>query len=132
MDEKKRRIRQVFVVVGVIGLLFAVGCGSSMKMTAQTSGEKIFQADKAFSDAKDGNASKNAPDDLAVAQGKLAAAKDAFAKQNYDEAARLAEQTVVDADYAQARATTRKNMDIAEGIKKETNALRQEIERMTK
>ena len=132
MDEKKRRIRQVFVVVGVIGLLFAVGCGSSMKMTAQTSGEKIFQADKAFSDAKDGNASKNAPDDLAVAQGKLAAAKDAFAKQNYDEAARLAEQTVVDADYAQARATTRKNMDIAEGIKKETNALRQEIERTTK
>ena len=132
MDEKKSRIRQVFVVVGVIGLLLAVGCGSSMKMTAQTSGEKIFQADKAFSDAKDGNASKNAPDDLAVAQGKLAAAKDAFAKQNYDEAARLAEQTVVDADYAQARGTTRKNMDIAEGIKKETNALRQEIERMTK
>jgi hypothetical protein len=132
MDEKKRRIRQVFVVVGGIGLLFAVGCGSSMKMTAQTSGEKIFQADKAFSDAKDGNASKNAPDDLAVAQGKLAAAKDAFAKENYDEAARLAEQTVVDADYALARATTRKNMDIAEGIKKETNALRQEIERTTK
>ncbi len=132
MDEKKRRIRRVFVVVGVIGLLFAVGCGSSMKMTAQTSGEKIFRADKAFSDAKDGNASKNAPDDLAVAQGKLAAAKDAFAKQNYDEAARLAEQTVVDADYAKARATTRKNMDIAEGIKKETNALRQEIERTTK
>ena len=132
MDEKKRRIRQVFVVVGVIGLLFAVGCGSSMEMTAQTSGEKIFQADKAFSNAKDGNASKNAPADLAVAQGKLAAAKDAFAKQNYDEAARLAEQAVVDADYALARATTRKNMDIAEGIKNETNALRQEIERTTK
>jgi YD repeat-containing protein len=132
MDEKKRRSRLVFVVVGVIGLLFAVGCGTSMEITAQTSGEKIFQADKAFSTAKDGNASKNAPDDLAVAQGKLAAAKDAFAKQNYDEAARLAEQTVVDADYALARATTRKNMDIAEGIKKETNALSQEIERTTK
>jgi len=132
MDEKKRWIRQVFVVAGIIGLLFAVGCGSSMKMTAQTSGEKIFRADKAFSDAKDGNASMNAPDDLAVARGKLTAAKDAFAKQNYDEAARLAEQTVVDADYAHARATTRKNMDIAEGIKKETNALRQEIERTTK
>lgn len=132
MNEKKRRSRLVFVVVGVIGLLFAVGCGTSMGITAQTSGEKIFQADKAFSTAKDGNASKNAPDDLAVAQGKLAAAKDAFAKQNYDEAARLAEQTVVDADYALARATTRKNMDIAEGIKKETNALQQEIERTTK
>jgi primase-polymerase (primpol)-like protein len=132
MDEKKRRIRQVFVVAGGIGLLFAVGCGSSMEMTAQTSGEKIFQADKAFAVANDGNASKNAPDDLAVAQRKLAAAKDAFAKQNYDEAARLAEQAVVDADYALARAKTRQNMDIAEGIKKETNSLRQEIERTTK
>jgi YD repeat-containing protein len=132
MDGKKRRIRQVFVVVGVVGLLFAVGCAPSMIMTAQTSGEKIFQADKAFLDAKDGNASKNAPDDLAVAQGKLAAAKDAFSRQSYDEAARLAEQTVVDAEYARARATTRKNLDIAEGIKKETNALRQEIERISK
>ena len=131
MDEKKRRSRLVFVVVGVIGLLF-VGCGTSREITAQTSGEKIFQADKAFATAKDGNASRNAPDDLAVAQGKLAAAKNAFAKQNYDEAARLAEQAVVDADYALARATTRKNMDIAEGIKKETNALQQEIERTTK
>jgi hypothetical protein len=132
MDEKKRGSRLVAVVVGVIGLLFTVGSATAMEFTAQTSGEKIFQADKAFSDAKDGNASKNAPEDLAVAQGKLAAAKDAFAKQNYKEAARLAEQTVVDANYALARATTRKNMDIAEGIKKETNALRQEIERTTK
>ena len=132
MDGKKRWVRQVFVVVGVVFVLFAAGCGSSMKMTAQTSGERIFQADKAFLDAKDNNASLNAPDDLAVAQKKLAAAKDAFAKQNYDEAARLAEQTVADAEYARARATTKKNLDIAEGIKKETDALRQEIERMTK
>jgi hypothetical protein len=44
----------------------------------------------------------------------------------------MAEQAVVDAEYARARATTRKNQEIAEGIKKETNALRQEIDRMTK
>ncbi len=132
MDEKKRRSRVVFVVGGVICLLFAIGGGTAMAFTAQTSGEKIFLADKAFSAAKDGNASRYAPDDLAVAERKLAAAKDAFAKQNFDEAARLAEQTVVDADYALARATTRKNMGIADGIQKETDALRQEIERTTK
>jgi hypothetical protein len=118
--------------VTVIGLLFAVGCGSSKNMTAQISGEKIFQADKAFSDARDGNASKNAKEALAVAEGKLAKAKDAFAKKDYEEAADLAEQAVVDAEYAKARATTQKNLEIAEGIKKETNALRQEIERMPK
>jgi hypothetical protein len=132
MDGRNRRIRELFFVAGIVASLVTVGCGSPMKMTAQTSGEKIFQADKAFSDAKDGNASRNAPDDLAVAQGKLAAAKEAFAKENYDEAARMAEQTVVDAEYARARATTRKNQEIAEGIRKETDALRQEIERMSK
>jgi hypothetical protein len=132
MDGKKRRIQQVFVVMGVIGLLFAVGCGSSNKMTAQISGEKIFQADKAFTEAKDGNASQNAQDALAVAEGKLAKAKDAFAVKNYEEAADLAEQAVVDADYARAKATTRKNLDIADGIKKETEALRREIQQMSK
>ncbi len=132
MDGKKRRIQQVFVGVTVIGLLFAAGCGSSRKMTAQTSGEKIFGADKAFSDAKESNASLNAKDALAIAEGKLAKAKDAFANKNYEEAADLADQAVVDAEYAKARATTQKNLEIAEGIKKDTNDLRQEIERISK
>lgn len=131
MDGKKRRIQQVFVVVAVLGLLFEVGYASS-KMTAQLSGEKIFRADKAFSDAKDGNASLNAKDALAVAEGKLANAKDAFAKQNFDEAANLAEQAVVDANYAQAKATTQKSLNVAEEIKKNNDALRQEIRQMSK
>jgi hypothetical protein len=131
MDGKKRRLRQVFVVVAVIGLLFAVGCAST-KTTAQLSGEKIFRADRAYSDAKDGNASLNAKDALAVAEGKLAKAKDAFAKQNFDEAASLAEQAVVDAEYAQAKASTQKSLKIAEGIKKNNDALRQEIQQMSK
>jgi len=130
MDGKKRRIRQVFVVVTVIGLLFAVGCAAS-KTTAQLSGEKIFRADKAFSDAKDGNASLNAKEALAIAEGKLAKAKDAFAKQNFDEAASLAEQAVVDAEYAQAKATTQKSLKVAEEIKKNNAVLRQEIQQMS-
>jgi hypothetical protein len=130
MDGNKRRIQQVFVAVTVIGLLFAVGCAST-KTTAQLSGEKIFRADKAFSDAKDGNASLNAKEALAVAEGKLANAKDAFAKQNFDEAANLAEQAVVDADYAQAKATTQKNLKIAEEIRKNNDTLRQEIRQMS-
>jgi uncharacterized protein DUF4398 len=129
MDRNKRRIQQVFVVVTVFGLLFAVGCAAP-KTTAQLSGEKIFRADKAFSDAKDGNASLNAKEALAVAEGKLANAKDAFAKQNFDEAANLAEQAAVDADYAQAKATTQKSLKIAEEIKKNNDALRQEIQQM--
>jgi hypothetical protein len=130
MDGEKRRIQQVLVVVTVIGLLFAVGCAAP-KTTAQLSGEKIFRADKAFSDAKDGNASLNAKEALAVAEGKLASAKDAFAKQNFDEAARLAEQAAVDAEYAQAKATNRKSLNIAEEIRKNNDSLRQEIRQMS-
>jgi hypothetical protein len=130
MDGEKRRIRQVLIVVAVIGLLFAVGCAAP-KTTAQLSGEKIFRADKAFSDAKDGNASLNAKDALAVAEGKLAKAKDAFAKQNFDEAANLAEQAVVDAEYAQAKATTQKSLNIAEEKRKNNDSLRQEIRQMS-
>jgi len=130
MDGEKRRIRQVLIVVAVIGLLFAVGCAAP-KTTAQLSGEKIFRADKAFSDAKDGNASLNAKDALAVADGKLAKAKDAFAKQNFDEAANLAEQAVVDAEYAQAKATTQKSLNIAEEKRKNNDSLRQEIRQMS-
>jgi hypothetical protein len=131
MDGKNRRVQELFVMAGGIALLFSAGCGAPMKMTAHTSGEKIFQAEKAFSDAREGNASRNAPNELAVAQGKLAAAKDAFAKENYDEATRMAEQTVADSEYARARATTRKTREIADEIKKETDVLRQEIQRMS-
>jgi hypothetical protein len=131
MDGNKRRIQQAFVVVTVIGLFFAVGCATT-KGTAQLSGEKIFRADKAFSDAKDGNASLNAKDALAIAEGKLANAKVAFAKQNFEEAANLAEQAVVDADYAQAKATTQKRLNIAEERRKNNDALRQEIQQMSK
>ena len=131
MDGKKRRIQQVFVVVTVIGLLFAVGCAAP-KTTAQLSGEKIFRAEKAFSDAKEGNASLNAKDALAVAEGKLMNAKDAFAKQNFDEAANLAEQAAVDAEYARAKSTSNKRMNNAEVIKKNNDTLRQELQQMPK
>jgi hypothetical protein len=132
MDRKKRITRQMIVATMVVGLLFVVGCASSEKMTSKITGEKILHADKAFSEARDGNASKNAKEALAIAEGKLAKAKEAFAAKNYEEAADLAEQAVVDANYALAKATTQKNLDMAEGIKKETEELRQEIERMPK
>jgi hypothetical protein len=125
----KKRWTLLSVVVAVVVLSIAGGCSS---MTANLAGEKVSHGEKAVADAKESNAILNAPDDLAVAQGKLAQAKDAFAKQNYEESARLADQASVDAEYARARATTRKNRKTAEEMKKNIETLRQEIERMTK
>ena len=128
MDGKKRGAL-LSVVAAVVVLSVAGGCSS---MNANLAGEKVSRGEKAVADAKESNAILNAPDDLAVAQGKHAAANDAFTKQNYEEAARLADQAAVDADYARARATTQKNRKTAEDMKKNIEALRQEIERMTK
>jgi len=131
MDARNRRIRQMFCAMSVIGLFFTVGCASS-KMTANLSGEKIFKADRAVLDAKEGNASVNAPKDLKVAEEKLAKAKSAFSKEDYDTAANLAELAVVDAEYAGDKATTQKNLNLLEAMKKENDMLRQEIEKMPK
>ena len=128
MDGKEGR-NLLCVVTAVIVLLSAGGCST---MNADLAGEKVSRGEKAVTDAKESSAILNAPDELAVAQGKLAAAKEAFAKQNYEEAARQADQASVDADYARARATTQKNRKTAEEMKKNIDTLRQEIERMTK
>jgi hypothetical protein len=127
MDGKEGR--GLLSVAAVIALLFASGCSS---MNANLAGEKVSRGEKAVTDAKESGAILNAPDELAVAQRKLSAAKDAFAKRDYEEAARQADQASVDADYARARATTRKNRKTAEEMKKNIEALRQEIEWMTK
>ncbi len=131
MDVRKSRVQQMFGVLAVLGLVFAVGCGST-KMTAKSSGEKIFQADRAVLDAKESNASVNAPKDMMVAEEKLVKAKGAFGKEEYDTAANLAELAVVDAAYAGEKATTQKNMDILDAMKKENDVLRQEIAKMPK
>lgn len=65
MDVRNRIFKQMFGVMAVIGLLFTVGCASS-KMTAKLSGEKIFEAEKAVSVARNGNASVNAKNELSV------------------------------------------------------------------
>jgi len=128
MDGKKMW-NLLSVVAAVVVLSIAGGCSS---MNANLAGEKVSRGEKAVADAKESNAILNAPDDLAVAQTKLGQANDAFAKQDYEEAARLADQASVDADYARARATTQKNRKTADEMKKNIETLRQEIERKSK
>jgi hypothetical protein len=126
--DRKRGIRQLLGGAAVIGLVVAGGCSS---MTANLAGEKISQGERAVMEAQGSNALLEAPDDLALAQEKLARAKAAFGKQNFEEAAGLAEQASVDADYARAKATTRKNTKTANEMKKNIESLRQEIRRMS-
>jgi hypothetical protein len=128
MDGKRERPLP-YVIAAFAALLAAGGCSS---MNANLAGEKVAQGERAVMEAKESNAILNAPDDLAVAQGKLAQAREAFGRQNYEESARLADQAAVDADYARARATTRKNRKTADEMKRNIETLRREIEGMAK
>ncbi len=83
-------------------------------------------------EAEEGNGSINAPVELKTAEDKLAAAKAAFKKKDYDEATRLAEQTSVDADFPKAKGTSEKAKRKAEEIRQNIRFLRQEIETLSK
>lgn len=124
----KKRISLWFAVMAVFGLVMGGCAPTNGALTTQ----KISQGDKAISEAKESNASLNAPADLNTAEGKLAQAKEALAKKDYGKATRLAEQAQVDADYARAKTSSEKAKKMNEEMQKNIEALRQEIERLSK
>jgi hypothetical protein len=111
-----------------LSILWLSGCSGF----AASSRQKISEGDKALTEAKGSNATVNAPVELKAAEDKLAQAKAAFAKKDYDSADRLAEQALADVDYARTKATTEKVKKEAEEISQNIKTLRQEIEVLNK
>ncbi len=124
----KRKLQLLFVGVTVFGLLFTSGCATYATLPR----ERISEGDKALNEARESNASLNAPVELKAAHDKLAAAKTALGKKNYDEAVRLADQALVDADYARVKGVTEKEKKKAEELRQNAKTLRQEIETLSK
>jgi hypothetical protein len=124
----KRGIGKLFVVVMGLSMLWLSGCSG----LAASSREKISEGDKALTEAKGSNASVNAPVELKAAEDKLEQAKAAFGRKDYDQADRLAEQALIDVDYARTKGTTEKVKKEAEELRQNIKTLRQEIEVLTK
>jgi hypothetical protein len=125
---RKREGLQLFLVLAVFGLLLASGCATD----GTISKEKILLGDEAVRKAAEGNATLNAPDELNVAEGKLAQAREAFAKKDFDEATRLAEEASIDADYARSKATSEKAAKMAKDLRENIKLLRQEVDHLSK
>jgi chromosome segregation ATPase len=123
-----KRTTQLLAVVAAFGLLLASGCATNGTLSNQ----KIQAGEKAILDAKEGNASLNAPAELNVAEENLRQAREAQAQKEYEKAARLAERASVDAEYARTKATTEKAKKPVEEMRKNIEVLRQEIERLSK
>ncbi len=126
--KENRKLQQLFAGVSALGLLLMSGCTTF----ATVPREKISQGDKALTEAEESNASLNAPVEFKAAEDKLAEAKAAFGKKDYDRATRLAEQALVDADYARAKGTSEKANKKAEELRQNIKTLRQDIELLSK
>lgn len=125
MRGRKNPVRRLIAVPLSAGLLLSIGCSTAnWPVTAK---QMIFQGEKAVSDAKASNASIHAADELTAAEEKLSLAKKEFAKGWHNDAARLAQEAVVDAEYARAKATTEKDKKTLMEIQKNIDSLRQEI-----
>ncbi len=126
--KESRMLHQLFVSVATLGLLLMSGCTTFATLPS----EKISQGDKALAEARESNASVNAPVELKAAEDKLAEARVAFGKKEYDRATRLAEQASVDADYARAKGVSEKAKKKAEELRQNIKTLRHDIELLSK
>ena len=124
---RNRKYLQLFLVLSVFGFLLVSGCA-----TEGTLPEKILQGDEAIRKAAEGNATLNAPGELNAAEEKLAQAKEAAYKKDYDKATRLAEEASIDADYARSKAASEKVRKMAEELRENIKALRQEVDHLSK
>ena len=120
----KRSILSLFVVVMALSILWLSGCSG----LSASSRQKISQGDKALIEAKESNATVNAPVELKAAEDKLEQAKAAFGQKDYNTADRLAEQALADVDYARTKGSSEKVKKEAEAIRQNIKNLRQEIE----
>jgi len=120
--------RGLFVVVMALTILGLSGCSG----LATLSRDNISEGDKAMLEAKESNASLNAPVELKAAEDKLEAAKAAFDKKDYDNANHLAEQALADVEYARAKGSSEKERKKADELHQNIKTLKQDIELLSK
>ncbi len=113
-----------------IGVLFStvlliIGCSTGKKPPT----EKIANAELAISRAQDNNAREFAAVELRQAQDNLEQAKQAVQEEEFDKAARLAEQALMDASLAETKAESEKASKAAAEMRESIDTLKQEVER---
>ena len=118
---------QRWLGVPVICSVVAIaGCSAARPPVAQ-----VAQAELAVSQAAQSKAPVYAPADLRIAREKMVSAQRAMAVDDHVEARRLAEQAVIDAQLAQAKANASEAQPNAEEVRKTITTLRSEAYRTT-
>lgn len=131
--DMRGRNRVVHGVIGgllVVGFLVSAGCATHY-YRKEESGLILSQGHKAVNEAVAADASRSAEAELKVAEERLFQAKAAFDQEAYNEAARLAREATVVADYARAKAITEKAKRNAENVRRNLETLQQQIEQQS-
>lgn len=113
----------------ITGPLLSGVLGISACAPVQPPHASLSQADLAIRQASESNASQYAPMELQSAREKLAEARIAFDARQYERAHRLAEQALVDAQTAEARAEVESSRQTARDLRLTIEALREEATR---
>jgi hypothetical protein len=108
------------------GVLGVTGCSAARPPEAA-----VGQAELAVRLAAESKAPVYAPSEFRIAQEKSLGAQRAMSEEEYDQARRLAEQAVTDAQLAQARAGAAEAQKNVEEVRRTMNALQSEASRPT-
>jgi Domain of unknown function (DUF4398) len=105
------------------GILAMSGCAGKPPL------EKLSQAELAVQQADKSTASQYAPLELRIAREQLDSAKRAIDTKKYEDARRLADQALVNAQLAEAKAGAEKTRQAAAELRKSIETLRSELGR---
>src|SRR5262245_48674953 len=120
----RKTLRQWIGLPLVCGALGAGGCSASRPPTAIVS-----QAELAVQQADKSKAPQYAPRELGLAREKFDRAKRAMDTEHFEEARRLAEQALVDAQLAETKAEAESTKQVAQELLKAIESLRAEAQR---
>jgi len=124
----KNRIILVVAGASLIFGLTIMGCAEKVAVP----NEKIANAERAISGARESNAIVNAPLDLRISEDKLKQAKEAVTAEEYEQAGRLADEATLDADVARAKTRAVKAKEISGEMRNTIDSMRKELERRQK
>lgn len=113
-------------LLGILVTTAGLGGLSSCASIPPPHGE-VAEATFAVSEAQEAEASQYAPAELRSARKKLKAAESAMAEEDYEKARRLAEQALVDAQLAEAKAQAEIQRQGVEELRKSIEILRREL-----
>jgi hypothetical protein len=108
----------------ILGIVLALGGCSSARPPV----DELSAAELAVREAESGKAAQFAPLELRLARDKFSNAKEAMDNKDYVRARHLAEQALVDAQLAEAKALSESSRQSAQEMQQTIEALRREAE----